>query len=142
MKKLVLFASLFILVSGIFAKPKIPKISNYLDSEKIDYTGSYYLSFISNSCTNIYKVFAETDKNKFVLWFKNKSIITGVEIILCMNFPDEQELDEIISDIDTTNLENEFVTLRRSIISYNINPIIETDKNNNPVKITYLVASY
>ena len=142
MKKLFFFAALFILVSGIFAKPKIPKISNYLDSEKIDYTGSYYLSFISNSCTNIYKVFAETDKNKFVLWFKNKSIITGVEIILCMNFPDEQELDEIISDIDTTNLENEFVTLRRSIISYNINPIIETDKNNNPVKITYLVASY
>ncbi|MBO7518533.1 MAG: hypothetical protein J6T31_05425 [Methanobrevibacter sp.] len=142
MKKLFLFTALFILVSGVFAEPKIPKISNYLDSEKIDYTGSYYLSFISNYGTNIYKVFAETDKNKFVLWFKNKSIITGVEIILCMNFPDEQELDEVISDIDTTNLENEFVTLRRSIISYNINPIIETDKNNNPVKITYFVASY
>ncbi|MBO7692544.1 MAG: hypothetical protein J6W16_07270 [Methanobrevibacter sp.] len=142
MKKLTTLLILLFAASCLFADPKIPTINNYSDSLKDDYSGISYLGYINNSCTNYYKIFAEVDETNFNLWFKNKSYITGIEIVLCMKFPNQDELDDMISEIDTSNLENEFNSFRRSIIRYNIKPITETDKNNNPTKITYYVASY
>lgn len=139
MKKLTTILILvFIVSAGLFANPKIPKIDNYLDSLDSDFTGKNYLCYMNDSCTNLYKIFAVTDK-KYTLYFSNTSLITNINITLCMLFPSEKDLDNYIYELDTSDLENEFKSIRRTIIKYNINPVYSTGKDNAISKITYTV---
>ncbi len=139
MKKLTtLFILIFIVSTGLFANPKIPKIENYLDSLDSDFTGTNYLCYMNNSCTNFYKIFAVTD-TKYTLYFSNTSLVTNINITLCMNFPSERELDNYIYELDTSDLENEFRNIRKTFIKYNINPVYSTGKNDTITKITYTV---
>ena len=56
-----------------------------------------------------------------------------------MLFPSEKDLDNYIYELDTSDLENEFKSIRRTIIKYNINPVYSTGKDNAISKITYTV---
>lgn len=138
MKKLsVLFAVLFIFVSGLFAKPTIPKIDSSLKTLNDDYTGTNYLFYINNSCTNSYKIFAEISDNGNILYFSSTSLVTNIEICLSMDFPTERDLDNFIYDLDTSDLESVFNSLRSSFIKYDIKPIYVTGENNSITKILY-----
>lgn len=139
MKKLTtLFILIFIVSAGLFANPKIPKIDNYFKTLNDDYTGTNYLFYINNSCTNSYKIFAEISDNKNTLNFSSTSLVTNIEICLCMNFPTERDLDNFIYDLDTSDLESEFNSLRSSFIKYNIKPIYTMGENNSITKILYI----
>lgn len=138
MKKLsTLFILIIITITGLFANPKIPKVDNYFDTLSDDYTGTNYLFYINNSGTNSYKLFAEITSKKNTLYFTNTSLITNIEISLCMIFPSEKDLDNYISNIDTSNLEIEFNSIRNTFIKYDIKPVYSTGEKNKVTKILY-----
>lgn len=140
MKKITtLFILAFIFLAGLFANPKIPKIDNYFKTLKDDYTGTNYLFYVNNLCTNSYKIFAEISDNKYTLYFSNISLVTNLEVCLCMNFPTERDLDNYIYDIDTSDLESEFNSIRQTFIKYNIEPIYSIDEKKSITKIMYIV---
>lgn len=138
MKKLTILILASLFCFGLFAAPKIPKINNYFSALKDDYSGSNYYCYVNNSCTNIYKIFAEVNGNHYTLYFKNLSLQTDIEIALLLNFSSETALDNYINNIDTTNLETEFLVLRNKFIKQNIAPIYKTDENNKIVTVMYM----
>ena len=140
MKKLTILILTGLFCFGLFAEPKIPKTDNYRKSLESDFTGENYLCSVNSSGTNFYKIFSviEKDYNRYTLYFSNTSLITNIEIALSMSFPTERDLDNYCSDIDTSDLENVFQTIHKSLINYNITPIYSTDKNNAITKILYI----
>ena len=141
MKKLsVLFAVLCIFVSGLSAKPVIPKISNYIYSLNTYSPENVYV-YIDNSGTNEYKIFSVIDENKssYQFYFINKSYLTDVEIILHLYFKDGNSLDEFCNVFDTLDLTIEFEYLREIILKNDVTPIIQTSSKNRIECITYTV---
>lgn len=132
-----LFILVIIVSANLFASPKIPKVDNYLDTLTEDYTGTNYLFYINNLGTNSYKLFAEVTSKKNTLYFSNTSLVTDIEICLCMIFPSERDLDNYINNIDTSNLEIEFNSIRNTFIKYDIKPIYSTGEKNKITKILY-----
>ena len=130
MKKLVLFAALFILVSGIFAEPRIP----------FDNTEEPYV-YVSNDFSSVYEIsIRKFSGEKFysVLRFKKTSIINSSEIILNICFITEKLQDNFITNIHLSNLENEFSQIQKTLIDNNAYMRI---LNRDPYKILYEIDS-
>ena len=135
MKKLTTLILTALLCFGLFANPKIPKIDNYFKSLDPESNEVYF--FLNDSCQNVYTIFAVVNEENNCLYFKNKSYITNIEISITINFNNEPDLDEFIKKINTSDLENNFNSLRKFIIQMNINPTTFLDDNNNIEKVMY-----
>lgn len=117
MKKLLIFilASLFCL--GLFATPSIP-IDKYDDDDYEPYI------YMSNSGLNSYSLSATLIENKVRFSFINFSLITKENISISITFENEKTFNEYMKNFDLSDIENEFITLRKKIIKSNINPKI------------------
>ncbi|MBO4640901.1 MAG: hypothetical protein J5710_14210 [Treponema sp.] len=119
MKKLFLFAALFILVSSVFAEPKIPKA---FEEEPYIY--------ISNDFTSSYEIYYReftSAKLKYLLVFNKESLINGERFNLNICFETEKQLNNFIKTIHLSDLENEFIRVRKLLIDNNARArIIET----------------
>lgn len=139
MKKLatLILASLFCF--GLFAAPKIPKIDNYL-KVKDSLSSDDCLLFVNNSGQNIYRIVAETKDNP-TLWISNESILTGIRIVISISFTTENVMDNFINlYIDSYDLEKVFTTIRESVISSEITPLILEKETNKVKDVLYLIS--
>lgn len=128
MKKL---SSLFILIflTGIlFASPKIP-IWGATEDEPLIY--------LSNDCNNYYSIGVFTlDYKKYKFSFIKYSLSNDALIAININCNSEKDVNSLIANIDTTNLDNEFINLRKKIIKLNISPDIFY-QSDIPNKVIY-----
>ena len=119
MKKIFLFAALYIFASVIFAEPRIPKAFEeepYLYISD-DFTCSYEI---------YYREFTST-KLKYLLVFNKESLINGEQFHLNICFETEKQLNNFIKTIQLSDLENEFTRVRKLLIDNDARArIIET----------------
>lgn len=115
MKKLFIFSVLFFLAASVFCEPKVPKYY-FGDSNNKDDAYSY----ISNDlmyCYEIQAVNTDTPNFKYKLNFEKYSLIDNSSIYLCLFFKTENQLDNFIKDIHLSDIENEFIRIRKQIIN-------------------------
>lgn len=138
MKKLTTpFIILFVCVSGLFANPKIPKTNSYIISDD-NYSNESIYTYVNNSCQNVYRIFSIVNDNEKTLFFQNESYITGIKIHINIHFSSENSLDSFVKNFNTSNLENDFISLRQFFIESDITPIITLDADNKIQTVLYI----
>jgi len=143
MKKITtLFIILFICLYGLFANPTIPKTnSNWPVTKKLG--NKNILTYFNNSCQNLFSIRAVIDKTTYKLEFDNYSYVTKSDIMIIIYFLNEERLDEYIASINTLNLEEEFINLRKQVMAADIEPMLYLDDENSPPKtVMYQVYTY
>lgn len=136
MKKLFISLILFTLFTSVFAAPKIPKSSNGFDiKDKLSSKDNF--AYISNSGQNLYAVRGIVSNISCDFEFTNYSYITKIEIKLVLHCSNEEDLDALLAKIDTSDLENEFIKIRRSFIRGNIKPVIFVNEEDFPEIVMY-----
>ena len=114
MKKL--FFSLFLLISAasVFARPEIPVSTsdNYVDP---------YIH-ASNDGLNSYRIDAYISKHEYStkLSFINYFILTDELISLQIYFENENAYHEFTKNFDISNIEEEFINMRKKLINADI----------------------
>lgn len=139
MKKLTILILASLFCFGLFAAPKIPKTDNYLKARD-SLSSDDCLVFVNNSGQNIYRIVAETKDNP-TLWISNESVLTGIRIVLSINFSNENVMDNFINlYIDSYDLEKVFTMIRDSLISSEITPFIVEKETNKVKEVLYLIS--
>ena len=108
MKKLFLFTAVFILASGVFSEPKIPKAF-----EEDPYV------YVSNDFTSSYEIYYRqfsSGKFQYILSFNKRSLLYESEINLDICFETEKQFNNFIKNIHLSDLENEFIQIRKLLI--------------------------
>ena len=126
------------------ATPKIPKNINYDDTKPF--------IFISNDCLNSYSIVAKIVNLKNVKEYKisfiNHSLIINTLISIQISFQDEEQLNNFINNFDLSDIENEFIKLRKKLVQNNLTPDIFPepddfyDNETIPTSIVYMVKTY
>lgn len=120
MKKLTTLLFLSFLAVGLFAEPKIPKYF-FGDSEIKEDSFKY----ISNDLMYFYEVQAgntDTPKFKYKLKISKTSLVYDTEMALIIYFETEKQLDNYIKTIHLSDIENEFIRIRKQIIMIDEQP--------------------
>lgn len=114
MKKLILCVILFSLFASVFASPKIPV------STSDDYVEPYIHS--SNDGLNSYRIDAFVSKSSYntKLSFINYFILTDELISIQIYFENAASYQEFTKNFDLSNIEEEFVKLRKKLINADI----------------------
>ena len=145
MKKLFIFILASVFCFGLFAAtPKIPKNINYDETKPF--------TFISNDCLNSYSIVAKIVNLKNVKEYKisfiNHSLIINTLISIQISFQDEEQLNNFINNFDLSDIENEFIKLRKKLVQNNLTPDIFPesddfyDNETIPTSIVYMVKTY
>ena len=134
MKKITVFILASLFCFSLFAAPKIPKITLDSDEDEPD-----ELIYVSNDLQNYYilKAWCSDISSNYHFTFIKDSISNDILIAINIYCNSEQEIDYIISKIDTTDIDNEFTKLRKNLILLDLTPDIFSNINHKPTKVIY-----
>ena len=126
MKKLLTFILFTLLLSGLFAAPKVPKgtFKSYLYAETEPYV------CLSKDSKNEYSIVALTDmglKIDYLIRFKCVSLESDYSTHLEIGFNTEQQLDNFIRKLNISKIEKEFDRITNILINENAQVIKQTN---------------
>ncbi len=120
MKKNILFFLILLISLRLFAEPKVPK---YYFGESDKKEDAYvYISNDFMDCYEIQALSVSTPNFSYVLKFSKTSLLYDMSMCLMVYFKTEKQLDDFINTIHLSDLENEFVRIRKLMIEHDAIP--------------------
>lgn len=142
MRKVFLIFTLLFITIHIYSQVSIPTFTNYKETISDKYTDEKFYTYVTNSGQNIYKVFylVNEEETKYSLNFHNKSLVTGIEIIVIINFTNKNSMYNYTGLMED-NMELSFLKIRRDLDWEGVKPIYCYDDDNFITKVFYEVDS-